>query len=75
MGSGHLGYYLNGECPKVEITAIADTDPEKLRRASEKLPSAAVYDSAEGLINSGKADAVLIAVHHYDHPAIAIKAF
>ncbi len=75
MGSGHLGYVMNGECPRVEITAIADTDPEKLKRASEKLPSAAVYESAEGLINSGSADAVLIAVPHYDHPAIAIKAF
>ncbi|MBP3854186.1 MAG: Gfo/Idh/MocA family oxidoreductase [Ruminiclostridium sp.] len=75
MGSGHLGYYLNGECPRVEITAFADTAPEKLKRASERLPSAAAYDSAEGLINSGKADAVLIAVPHYDHPAIAVKAF
>lgn len=74
MGSGHLGYYLNGECPRVDVAAFADIDPEKLKRASEKLPSAAAYDSAEGLINSGKADAVLIAVPHYDHPAIAIKA-
>lgn len=75
MGSGHLGYVLNGECPRIEVTAFADTDPEKLKRASEKLPSAAAYDSAEGLINSGAVDAVLIAVPHYDHPAIAVKAF
>lgn len=75
MGSGHLGYVLNGECPRIEVTAFADTDPEKLKRASEKLPSAAAYDSADALIESGSADAVLIAVPHYDHPSIAIKAF
>ena len=75
MGSGHLGYYLNGESPRVEITAFADTDPEKLRRAKDRLPSAAAFDSADALIESGLADAVLIAVPHYDHPTIAIKAF
>lgn len=75
MGSGHLGYWLNGECPRVEITALADIDHEKLKRASERLPSAAAFDSADGLIESGLADAVLIAVPHYDHPTIAIKAF
>ncbi|MBQ9384681.1 MAG: Gfo/Idh/MocA family oxidoreductase [Ruminiclostridium sp.] len=75
MGSGHLGYVMKGECPRIEVTAIADTDPEKLKRAGGKLPAAAAFDSAEGLINSGKADAVLIAVPHYDHPGIAIKAF
>ena len=75
MGSGHLGYYLNGESPRVEITAFADIDPEKLKRASERLPSAAAFDSADKLIESGLVDAVLIAVPHYDHPTIAIKAF
>lgn len=75
MGSGHLGYYLNGESPRVEITAFADIDPEKLKRASERLPSAAEFDSADKLIESGLVDAVLIAVLHYDHPTIAIKAF
>ena len=75
MGSGHLGYYLNGESPRVEITAFADIDPEKLRRAKDRLPSAAAFDSADPLIESGLVDAVLIAVPHYDHPTIAIKAF
>jgi len=75
MGSGHLGYYLNGESPRVEITAFADTDPEKLKRAKDRLPSAEAFESADALIESGLADAVLIAVPHYDHPSIAIKAF
>ena len=75
LGSGHLGYYLNGECPRIEITAFADTVPEKLKKAAEKLPSAALFNSADALIESGMVDAVLIAVPHYDHPAIAINAF
>ena len=75
MGSGHLQYILRGECPNVEVTAIADTDPEKLKRWSDKIPDAVFFDSAEGLMESGLVDAVLIAVPHYDHPTIAIRAF
>ena len=75
MGSGHLGYYLNNECPRVEITAFADTDPEKLKRAKERLSSAATFADADELMKSGLVDAVLIAVPHYDHPTLAIRAF
>lgn len=75
MGSGHLRSIINGECPRIMVTALADTDPQKLRMAKEISPSSAVFDSAENLINSGTSDAVLIAVPHYDHPAIAIKCF
>ena len=75
MGSGHLQYVLRGECPRVEVTALADTDPEKLKNAAAKLPTAATFDSVDGILESGLTDAVLIAVPHYDHPSIAIKAF
>ena len=75
MGCGHLQSVLNGECPRWEVTAVADIDPEKLRRAEQMCPSAKGFDTAEGLIGSGLADAVLIAVPHYDHPKYAIMAF
>lgn len=75
MGSGHLQNVVDGKCPRVEVTAVADIDPQKLERAKEKLPSVACFDTAEGLLDSGLVDAVLIAVPHYDHPTYAIEAF
>ena len=75
MGSGHLDSIIKGECPRIEVTAMADTDEKKLERAHEKLPSAALFSSAEELMESGCVDAVLIAVPHYDHPKLAIEAF
>ncbi len=75
MGSGHLGYYLDGGSPSVEITAFAETDPDKLKRAKDRLPSAAAFENEDALMESGLVDAVLIAVPHYEHPSIAIKAF
>ena len=75
MGSGHLRSILAGECPRVEVTAFADIDPERLSRAKELCPRAAAFGSAQELIDSGLVDAVLIAVPHYDHPAIATECF
>ena len=46
MGSGHLRSILAGECPRVEVTAFADIDPERLSRAKELCPQAAAFGSA-----------------------------
>lgn len=75
MGSGHLQNVVDGKCPRVEVTAVADIDPKKLERAKEISPSVQCFDTAEGLLDSGLIDAVLIAVPHYDHPTYAIEAF
>ncbi len=73
MGSGHLRNVLAGECPRVDVTAFADIDPVKLKRAKKLHPSAAGFDNAENLLDSGLIDAALIAVPHYDHPKYAIE--
>lgn len=75
MGSGHLQNVIDGKCPKVEVTAVADIDPEKLENASRKLPSLKCFDNAEKMLDSGLIDAALIAVPHYDHPKYAIECF
>lgn len=75
MGSGHLHNILQGDSPRVRVTALCDTEAEKLRRAYEICPDAAAFESADALIGSGTADAVLIAVPHYSHPKIAVSAF
>ncbi len=75
MGSGHLQNVIDGKCPKVEVTAVADIDPQKLENARKKLPSLACFDNAEKMLDSGLIDAALIAVPHYDHPTYAIECF
>ncbi|MBR1863891.1 MAG: Gfo/Idh/MocA family oxidoreductase, partial [Ruminococcus sp.] len=75
MGSGHLDSIIKGECPRIEVTAFADIDEEKLRKASERLPGAAAFRDDLAMLDSGLIDAVLIAVPHYDHPTLAIESF
>ena len=75
MGSQHAGNILQGKCPEIELTAVADNDPARIEFANENYPeTVAKFNTAEELINSGKCDAVLVAVPHYDHPTYAIMA-
>ncbi len=72
MGSGHLRNILKGESPNIEVTAVADIVPEKLKKVPEAHPEIEAYASSHELIVSGKVDAILVCVPHYDHPSIAI---
>ena len=74
MGSEHCRNIQGGKCPDVRITAVADLREDRRRWASERLPGAAVYCSGEELISAGNCDAVLIAVPHFGHEALAISA-
>ncbi len=75
MGSGHIQNIQKGLCPEIEVTAVADLNPERLAWAREHVPDAVRFDSAEALLDSGLAEAVLVAVPHYDHPKYAIECF
>lgn len=75
MGSGHLQNVIDGKCPKVEVTAVADMDHAKLENAKKNLVSLNCFDDAGKMLDSGLIDAALIAVPHYDHPAYAIECF
>ena len=74
MGSSHIRNYLKGSLPEIELTAVADINPERLAWASEQLEGVKTFDSSDALIESGEVEAVLIATPHYFHPPIAIKA-
>lgn len=74
MGAAHVEKQKQGEHENIRITAIADIDPAKLAKANEAFPQAALFASADELIDSGLCEAVLIATPHYDHPPIAIRA-
>ena len=76
MGSAHCQHIMQGLCPEVELVAVADTNPARLEWAKENLAESVVhFATAEELLDSGLVQAVIIAVPHYFHPPIAIKAF
>lgn len=76
MGTAHIGNIQAGKCPEIEVTAVADINPERLKWAEEHMDaSVAKFDTAAALMDSGLVDAVLIAVPHYDHPGLAIEGF
>lgn len=76
MGRGHSKNIIEGKCPSVELTALADLDSAKLDWARENLPdSIALFDDAEKMLDSSLIDACLIAVPHYDHPRYAKECF
>lgn len=76
MGSGHAMNIKEGKCPEIEVTAVADINPDRLKWAEENLDGSVVkFSSAEELLDSGLIDAVLIATPHYFHPVYAIEAF
>lgn len=74
MGSGHLKRIHAGECPGLKVTAVADIDPDRLEFAKGVDDTIALYDDAIKMLDSGKIDAVLVAVPHYFHPEYAIAA-
>lgn len=74
IGKVHTDNIVSGKCPNVELSAVCDLKEEKLAEAKEKVPSVATFTSAEEMIKSGKINAILVAVPHYDHPKYSIMA-
>ncbi len=75
MGSSHAKKLLAGECPEILLTAVADIKETRRDWARETLGDAvAIFSTAEELMESGLVDAICVAVPHYDHPTLAIKA-
>jgi predicted dehydrogenase len=85
IGIHHFSYFP--ELEDAELTAICDIDPAKLKelkvpkdfdhatgatRLDEKI---AKYTDYRAMLDSGKVDAVIIAVPHYFHPEMAKEAF
>lgn len=75
MGSVHARNLTEGKVPGMELCAIADIAPEKRAKAKELYPDIPVYETAEDMYKQADINTVIIAVPHYDHPPLAIKAF
>lgn len=75
MGSEHCRLILDGKCPEVELTAVADLREERRSWAKQTLPEdVRVFDSGLELIVGGCCEAVLIAVPHFQHEPLAVAA-
>lgn len=76
MGSGHIKKILEGQIPKLELVAVADRQEQRRQWCREHVPEhIQIFSEGKELIESGLCDAVLIAVPHYQHPELSIKAF
>ncbi len=85
IGAQHYRNILNGKCPEIEVTAVADIKEERLKwayntcslyqKSDAEIAPLKLYSDASEMIRSGLIDAVIIAVPHYDHPKYAIEAF
>lgn len=58
MGTSHAINLTEDHCPEMELTAVADTSPERRAWAKENLPGVCVYGTAEELLDSGRIEAV-----------------
>ncbi len=83
IGVGNMGSSVAKQvglqklCPNIELVAICDKDPDRIDWAKETFKDEKIsyFSSADELYESGEIDMVYIAVPHYDHPSMAIKAF
>ena len=75
IGSGHVQRVLEGSCPNIVITAVADRKASRREWAKEKLPEAQIFAEGSDMIKSGACEAVLIGTPHYQHPTLAMEAF
>ncbi len=76
MGSAHAKNIAEGKCPEIELTAVCDINPARLQWAQENLPATVErFDDAVKMMESGKIDAVIVSIPHYDHPRYAMEGF
>lgn len=75
MGSGHAKNVVEGKVPGMVLTAVADVREVRRQWAAKELPeTVTIFENAEGLLDSGLVDAVLVATPHYIHPDLTIQA-
>lgn len=70
MGYAHAQQILAGKINRLELTAVADSNPNKLSR----VPQVKGFKSADEMMASGLIDAILVATPHYDHTVIGVAA-
>lgn len=74
MGTGHARNIMEGKCPEIELTAIADKNPARIEAVKEAYgDKIATFATAEEMFDSGLIEGCIIAVPHYDHTVYSIE--
>ncbi len=76
MGSAHVKKIMTNLVENACVFAIADVKPERVEAIVKAYPEAnfLCYASGEELIDKAEVDAVIVAVPHYFHPELCIRA-
>ncbi|MBE6912482.1 MAG: Gfo/Idh/MocA family oxidoreductase [Ruminococcaceae bacterium] len=83
VGYGNMGMPVSnwlikeGHCPEIDVTAICDWEADRIDAAKKNYEDKDItyFSDVDEMLASGIVDAIYIAVPHYDHPVIAMKAF
>lgn len=74
MGSAHTSCIAGGRINGLHLSALCDISPERQAYCRSKYPDVPCFASVAGLLASGTADAVVVAVPHPSHSDVAIQA-
>lgn len=76
MGTQHATYLQNNVIKGAKLTAVLDNDEKRAKWSRNNLnEDVSVFTNEDEFFAANLVDAVIIATPHYDHPALAIKAF
>ena len=74
MGTAHAACLAEGRIDGMRLTAVCDTNPSRLETARRRHPGVACHEHMDSLLDSGCADAVIVAVPHPLHAELAMMA-
>lgn len=77
IGTTHINNFMKeGNIPNAVVEAIADIKPARIEAIKNKYhqKNFEVFSSGDELIEKANVDAVIVAVPHYSHPDLCIKA-
>ena len=74
MGSAHAACVAEGRIDGLRLTAVCDINPAQLERARQRHPGVACFETVDALLESGSADAAIVATPHPMHAELAAKA-
>ena len=73
IGTAHANNVRNGNCPEIELVAVADTNPERIAWGKEQGFQVTWFSDAIEMLDSGLIDSCIIAIPHYFHAKYAIE--
>ena len=75
MGRSHCKNIKEGKCPEIDLVAISDSNPKRVRAMKDDgYDNVTYFEDAEAMMYSGLIDSVLVAIPHYYHAEYAIMA-